>query len=225
MLTFTITTSTKLASISLFKDNLMLGNININVRKTHSTSITEQVLKLFEWTDTKIEEVSNVIVSIGPGSFTGVRIAMSLIKGIFSLDKDVKIYGVSELNAIQYMAKDLANIVVAGIDSRKGKVYASIFKDNKKILEDGVYNIDYLVEYVSSFSESVIFVGDIYLNYIDRIKHKNLVNIPFYKANIDSKVYYDMFLNNLLKEEKIEKIVPEYLEKSQAEKDYNNGNS
>ncbi len=225
MLTFTITTSTKLASISLFENDNMLGNININVRKTHSTTILEQVTKLFEWTDRNIDNVDNVIISKGPGSFTGVRIAMSLVKGIFALSENVKIYTVSELDALQYMSKNYADIVVAGIDSRKGKIYANILENGKKIKEDGVYKIQDIVEYTKNIDKSVVFVGDIYLNYNDIINHKKIVDLSYNLTNIDSKVYYDMFKENLLEEEKIENIVPEYLEKSQAEKDYGNGNT
>ncbi|WP_156286080.1 tRNA (adenosine(37)-N6)-threonylcarbamoyltransferase complex dimerization subunit type 1 TsaB [Oceanivirga salmonicida] len=225
MLTFTITTSTKLASISLFENDSMLGNININVRKTHSTSIMDQVSKLFEWTNTNIDNVENVIISTGPGSFTGVRIAMSLIKGIFALSPNVKIYEVSELDALQYMAKNYANVIVAGIDSRKGKIYCNIVENGQKKLEDGVYNIQDIVEKVSKIDKTIAFVGDIYLNYKDIIKHDKLVNLSYNITNINSNVYYDMFCENLLKVRKIEEIVPEYLEKSQAEKDYNNGNT
>ena len=47
MLTFTITTSTKLASMSLFQDDLLLGSIDVNVKKTHSVNILNQVKSLF----------------------------------------------------------------------------------------------------------------------------------------------------------------------------------
>ena len=126
MLTFAITTSTKLASISLFEDDIMIGSININVIKTHSTTIVDQVKKLFEWTGKDINEVNTVILSKGPGSFTGVRIAMALIKGMYSMSNNVELYTVCELDALYYMAKDLAPIIVSGIDSRKGKISEAV---------------------------------------------------------------------------------------------------
>ena len=137
MLTFTITTSTKLASMSLFKDNLLLGNITINVKRTHSINILSQVKSLFDWADEKISNVTHVIISKGPGSFTGIRIAMALIKGIFALDKDVEIYSVSELDAIYYNVKNLGDIIVSGIDSRKGKIYYNIHTNQVKTTKIG----------------------------------------------------------------------------------------
>ena len=83
MLTFAITTTTKLAGLSLHKNGKYLGEVKVEVAKTHSTTILEQIDRLFEWTGTTLDEVENVLVSIGPGSFTGVRIAIAVVKGLF----------------------------------------------------------------------------------------------------------------------------------------------
>lgn len=79
MLTFAITTTTKLAGLSLHKNGKYLGEVKVEVAKTHSTTILEQIDRLFEWTGTTLDEVENVLVSIGPGSFTGVRIAIAIL--------------------------------------------------------------------------------------------------------------------------------------------------
>ena len=220
MLTFLITTSTRIASISLFKDDIMLGNLNINVRKTHSTNILEQVQKLFEWTDNSIDDVDNVIISKGPGSFTGVRIAMSLIKGFFSLSEKVNIYTVSELEAIYYNAKDYADIVVSGIDSNKEKIYYNIYENGIKIVEDSVDNIKNVVEKLKDVKKSIVFAGDIAINYSHIISNANLVYVPYTKLAINSIIYYEMYKKGLAQLENIANVTPYYLEKSQAEKEY-----
>ena len=102
MLTLLITTSTKLASLSLYENDAMIANININVKKTHSTYIVDELMSLFTFTNKELSDVMNVIISIGPGSFTGVRISSALIKGIFAEKKDVNIYTVNELDALAY---------------------------------------------------------------------------------------------------------------------------
>ena len=101
MLTFAITTTTKLAAISLYNGDKTLGEIKIEVLKTHSTTILDQVDKLFQWTGRNLYEVENVIVSVGPGSFTGVRIAISVVKGLF-YGKNINFYSVNELDALAY---------------------------------------------------------------------------------------------------------------------------
>ncbi|WP_068268346.1 tRNA (adenosine(37)-N6)-threonylcarbamoyltransferase complex dimerization subunit type 1 TsaB [Caviibacter abscessus] len=221
MLILALTTSTKLASISIFENDTMLGNVNMNMHKTHSTTIVEQITDLFEWSEKSIDDVDVILLSKGPGSFTGVRIAMSLIKGMYSLSNKVKLYTVSELDAIYYLAKNYADIVVAGIDSRKGKIYYNIHSNGTKIVEDSIGNIYDLIQEMEKYDKSIVYAGDIALNYTKDIKHNKLVEIDPNRLLIDSRVYFEMYKKNLLKEEKIAEVVPYYLEKSQAEKDFN----
>ena len=127
MLTLLITTSTKLASLSLYENDAMIANININVKKTHSTYIVDELMSLFTFTNKELSDVMNVIISIGPGSFTGVRISSALIKGIFAEKKDVNIYTVNELDALAYQGYNIyKDNVIAIIDSNKEKLYAYI---------------------------------------------------------------------------------------------------
>lgn len=103
MLIFSITTTTKIASVSLHDGRKMLGEIGIEVAKTHSVGILDQIDRLLEWIGKKLEDIDTVLVSIGPGSFTGVRIAISVVKGLF-YGKNINIYEVNELDALAYQA-------------------------------------------------------------------------------------------------------------------------
>lgn len=220
MLILALTTSTKLASISIFENDMLLGNVNMNINKTHSTTIVEQINDLLSWSGKCINDIDVILLSKGPGSFTGVRIAMSLIKGMFILSNKVKLYTVSELDAIYYLAKNYADIVIAGIDSRKGKIYYNIHSNGVKIVEDNIGNIYDVVKKMQEYDKSVIYAGDIAINYSKDIYHKNLVSIDPNRLLIDSRVYFEMYKKGLLQEETVADVVPYYLEKSQAEKDF-----
>ena len=148
MITFAITTTTKLAGLALYENEKVLGKIHIEVAKSHSTTILEQIDCLLKWTGKKLTDIKNVVVSIGPGSFTGVRIAISVVKGIFFGRDDVTFYEVNELDALGYQA--FFNIcatcdnffnkkIYALIDSRKEKVYFAtykIFENKLELVED-----------------------------------------------------------------------------------------
>lgn len=220
MLTLTITTSTKLASLSLFKDDLLLGSISINVKKTHSVNILNQLNSLFEWCSENIADVKRVIISKGPGSFTGIRISMALIKGIFALSNDVEIFSVKELDAIYYNVKKYGEIIVSGIDSRKGKIYYNIHENGVKTKEDSIGNIYELIESLKDLEKKVVFAGDIAYNYKEDIQKLNIEKISYHNLLIDSRVFYDMYKDGLAKKEDIASITPYYLEKSQAEKEF-----
>ena len=75
--------------------------IHVEMAKTHSTTILEQIDSLLKWTGKKLDEIEDVIVSIGPGSFTGVRIAISVVKGLF-FGRNVNFYEVNELDALDF---------------------------------------------------------------------------------------------------------------------------
>ena len=95
MLIFAITTTTKLAGLSLYENDKLLGEMHVEMAKTHSTTILEQIDSLLKWTGKKLDEIESVLVSIGPGSFTGVRIAISVVKGMF-FGRNVNFYEVNE---------------------------------------------------------------------------------------------------------------------------------
>lgn len=219
MLTLTITTSTKLASLSLYNKDNLVANININVARTHSTYIVDEVNSLFLWTNSNISDVENIIISVGPGSFTGIRIAISLIKGMYA-HSDVKIYVVNELDALAYQAYLLnQNKVISVIDANKEKIYYGKYIDNKIQDDYKVSNLDEIINI--SKNENYTLIGDAIINYSQKIKENNIKVLANMYQYINANVFYEMYKNNLLKQVDIFNLVPNYLEKSQAEKEKN----
>lgn len=213
-----ITTSTKLASISLYDDKGMLANINVNVKKTHSTWLIDQISSLFDWTSSNISEIENVIVSVGPGSFTGVRIALSAIKGMFA-NSDVNVYSVNELDALGYQGYMIyRKDVLAIIDSNKEKIYYGYYRKGIRVGKLKVSKLnDVLKEYEN---KDIGFMGDGAINYSDRIIELGYtLDLSDTFLRLNSTIFNDMYKNNMLEKVDLFNLVPEYLEKSQAEKE------
>ena len=245
MLTFAITTTTKLAGISLHRNNRILGEIRIEVSRTHSTTILDQIDSLFTWTGEKLEDVENVLVSIGPGSFTGVRIAISVVKGMF-YGKNVNFYQVNELDALAYQAfysldnsfllqhdedneKDKLKIY-SMIDSGKEKIYYAAYepetvKEEKKLKQTENYEViklEKLVEKLNDEDGKIVLVGDAGINYREKIVKTVKNKVLFLtddRMRISTATFMQMFLNNILEKSDIFQLKPDYLEKSQAERD------
>ena len=245
MLTFAITTTTKLAGISLHRNNRMLGEIRIEVSKTHSTTILDQIDSLFTWTGEKLDNVENVLVSIGPGSFTGVRIAISVVKGMF-YGKNVNFYQVNELDALAYQAfysldnsflsqhnrdneKDKLKIY-SMIDSGKEKIYYAAYepetvKEEKKLKQTENYEVIKLEKLVGKLNDEdgkIVLVGDAGINYREKIVKTVKNKVLFLtddRMRISTATFMQMFLNNILEKSDIFQLKPDYLEKSQAERD------
>lgn len=219
MLTLLITTSTKLASLSLYENDAMIANININVKKTHSTYIVDELMSLFTFTNKELSDVMNVIISIGPGSFTGVRISSALIKGIFAEKKDVNIYTVNELDALAYQGYNIYNDnVIAIIDSNKEKLYAGIYEKGKLVGERFKSNVDEIISLV--LEKKYKLIGDGAISYRKKIEEKGIdLSLSDVFLRLNSCIFYDMLKEGILEKIDLLNLVPDYLEKSQAEKE------
>ena len=252
MLTFAMTTTTKLAGLSLYEKDKLLGEIHVEMAKTHSTTILEQVDSLLKWTGKKLDEIENVIVSIGPGSFTGVRIAISVVKGLF-FGKNVNFYEVNELDALGFQGyynlkinlENEENVKIYSlIDSRKEKVYCAAYEifngkagNRLKLVKNyEVMKLDNVIEEIienkqnGENNKKIYLIGDAVFNYKVKILDKlgDFVRI-FEDKNlaINTMTYVEMFLDENfknddvigLKKTVIFNLKPDYLEKSQAERD------
>ena len=243
MLTFAITTTTKLAGVSLHKDNRILGEIKIEVSRTHSTTILDQIDSLFAWTGEKLDNVGNVLVSIGPGSFTGVRIAISVVKGMF-YGRNVNFYQVNELDALAYQAfysldsnflsqnsgsEENSKIeIYSMIDSGKEKIYCAAYEaeaseEKLRQVEDyEVIKLEKLLEKLDNKNKKIVIIGDAGINYKEKITGTLKNKVLFLtddRMRISTATFVQMFLNNVLEKSDIFQLKPDYLEKSQAERD------
>ena len=250
MLTFAMTTTTKLAGLSLYEKDKLLGDIHVEMAKTHSTTILEQIDSLLKWTGKKLDEIENVLVSIGPGSFTGVRIAISVVKGLF-FGRNVNFYEVNELDALGFqgyynlkvnLENDEDVKIYSLIDSRKEKIYCAAYetfngKAGRKLELVKNYEVTKLDNVIEEIIENkqdkgnnkkIYLIGDAVFNYKAKILDKlgNYIKI-FEDKNlaINTMTYVEMFLDenlrddNVIKKTYIFNLKPDYLEKSQAERD------
>lgn len=219
MLTLLITTSTKLASLSLYENDAMIANININVKKTHSTYIVDELMSLFAFTNKELLDVKNVVISVGPGSFTGVRISSALIKGLFAEKKDINIYTVNELDALAYQGYNIyKDNLIAIIDSNKEKLYAGIYEKGKLVGERFKTNLDEVISLV--FKNKYKLIGDAAITYRKKIEENGInLSLSDIFLRLNSCVFYDMLKEGILEKIDLLNLVPDYLEKSQAEKE------
>lgn len=241
MLIFGITTTTKTASICLYEESKgIVSEITLDVAKTHSTTIIEQIDRMLEWSSKKLEDIGKVIVSVGPGSFTGVRIAIAVVKGMF-FGRDVEIYEVNEIDALAFQAARISKssneldntVILSMIDANKEKLYCGKYvignnDFNINLVEDReVIKLDDLLIYINSkineCNTKYIFVGDAAQKYknkiIENVNNENLTIIDEYNSKIRATTFVHMYNNGILKNVNINNIKPYYLEKSQAEKE------
>ncbi len=157
-----IEAAAKCASVAIVEDGAVLAETFLNNGLTHSVTIMPSVEWLFEVCGIKPSEIERIAVSKGPGSFTGLRIAMAAVKGLaFALD--IPCAAVSTLEVIAENAKGMSGTVCAVMDARAGQVYNALFAaengELRRLCEDRAISIAELSSELSD-KKDVILLGD-----------------------------------------------------------------
>ena len=140
---------------------LMSGTIN--AKQTHSQTMLPMLESLLKGSALKLEDVDRFAVSAGPGSFTGLRIGISAVKGMaFALYKPCA--AVSTLEALAYNLIGQEGIACAVMDARCNQVYNALFRIDGEIVTrltpDRALFLPDLAEELKSYNERIILVGD-----------------------------------------------------------------
>ena len=154
------------SSVSYVKDEKILGQYYINAGLTHSTTLMPMVQGMLENAKISLDNVDYYAVSVGPGSFTGLRIGISAIKGI-ALAKNKPCVAVSTLEAMAYNYVYTDTLVCAVIDARCNRFFNAIFKCSadgtvERLCEDRALSYEEIAqELTSNYSnEKIVLVGD-----------------------------------------------------------------
>ncbi|ALQ35723.1 tRNA (adenosine(37)-N6)-threonylcarbamoyltransferase complex dimerization subunit type 1 TsaB [Fusobacterium hwasookii] len=212
MLILGIDTSTKICTCSIFdSENGVIAETSLSVKKNHSNIVMPIIDNLFKISDLNINDIDKIAVAIGPGSFTGVRIALGIAKGLaMALNKPL--IAVNELDILEAIADGNENETIPLIDARKERVYYKY---------QGNYIDDYLINLISNFDKNkkYVFVGDGAINYTNILKDnlgENAIVLPMYNSFPRASVLCELALNK--EEANIYTLEPEYISKSRAEK-------
>lgn len=163
MLILGIETSAVSVGAALLSDGKVLSESYLNVGLTHSETLMEVVSACLHNANKTVADVDAFAVSRGPGSFTGIRIGVSAVKGLcFGTGKPV--YGVSTLEAMAYGAALEAYLICPVMDARCMQVYSALFQYQNgeliRLLDDKPRKLEELAADLSRFSGKALFIGD-----------------------------------------------------------------
>lgn len=226
-----IDTTAKTAAGAICEDATALASFQVTGGFTHSETMLPEVDKLFSKTSLTPDDIDLFAISSGPGSFTGVRIGVSLIKGL-AFGKEKPCIGVSTLEALCKNGATLGGdfIACAVMDARRSQLYNAIFSCKSgrltRLCDDRLISADDLSRELMSYSEPIYFFGDGYeiakkafpsaCDTPQELITQNAVSVAAvaleeYTSANDKSGFTDTLL------------APTYLRASQAEREYNAG--
>lgn len=173
--------NTKLA-VGIAKDDILLDKIYYDAWQRQSEFMIQEINNILSRNKILPSQINEIIVTDGPGSYTGVRISLTIAKVVGVLNENVKIYLLSSLEIL----KDKNNLSICLMNARSNRSYVGIYKDNEVIINDCVLenkNIEKLIEKYKNISicGETEYLGlksckyDIFNNMLDIKKHKDPV--------------------------------------------------
>ncbi len=165
-------TATNIASVAVVEENKVLGEINLNFKNNHSAIIMDMVIDILKTLSLSLDDIHGFVVSKGPGSFTGLRIGISTIKGLcHGLNKPF--VGVSSLDALAISAMHFNGIIAPIINALSENVYTCFFKNIDGALNkitDYMFISIYELHKLLNAGDDILFIGDAVDNYGDALK-------------------------------------------------------
>lgn len=156
----------KAASVAVADGDRILACHTIDNGLTQSELLLPMAEDMLRSLKLSFGDINLLATSVGPGSFTGVRIGVSLIKGL-AFGRDIPCVGVSTIEALAENLRGLSGIIVPCMDARRGQVYSATFRcDGNNLIrltEDRAISLTDLAKELSEYGDEAIYIsGDGY---------------------------------------------------------------
>ena len=125
-----IDSSTPGCSVALLQEGAIISEQIAEPRPSHSKYLLQMVDQVLNEGSSRLNDVDGFAITIGPGSFTGLRIGVSLLKG-FVLATEKPFLGINSLEALAYTLDSPEHPVCTVLDARKNEVYAAVFESRQ----------------------------------------------------------------------------------------------
>ena len=160
MIILAIDSSGAAASAAVTDGTKPLALFSSASQKKHSATLLPMVEKVLECAGKSVADVDAFGVNVGPGSFTGVRIGVSLVKGL-ACGSGKPVVAVSSLGALAENLRDFGGVACPVMDARRGQFYNALFKDGQRLTSDRIITAEELKAELAGFGgEEIRLAGD-----------------------------------------------------------------
>ncbi|ORO77499.1 tRNA (adenosine(37)-N6)-threonylcarbamoyltransferase complex dimerization subunit type 1 TsaB [Streptococcus oralis] len=150
-------TSSKALSLAILEDKQVLAETIINIKKNHSITLMPAIDFLMSSLDLTPKDLDRIVVAEGPGSYTGLRIAVATAKTL-AHTLNIELVGMSSLLAL--VPRQQEGLLVPLMDARRNNVYAGFYENAKPVMPEAHLSFAEVLEQVKD-AEQVTFVGEV----------------------------------------------------------------
>ena len=217
-----VDTATRSCSAAVTDRGMLLAELTVVNGRTHSRHLMSIIDSVIEMAELEIEQLDGFAATIGPGSFTGLRIGISTIKGLaYALQKPV--VGISSLDALAWQCNQTPLLICALIDARKKEVYSCRYRFiNQEMIKEASEQVASPADSVQGIQEPCVFVGNGAMLYRELIIDE-LRDLAIFADNsrnfIRASTIAELGLSKIEQEPAADAkiLVPQYIRKSDAE--------
>lgn len=184
--------------LGLYKDQELLAGISLEAFKKQSETIFVELNRLLKETNLDYKDIDSVIITKGPGSYTGIRIAMTIAKVLCS-QMHKELYTISTMQLYAGIEKQ-ANVI---LDARSQRAYVAHLEDGQIQGNTQILTLDEVKEFIETNPGIVLGDAD--------LMGQDVQKVDFLKNFIELEPYYE-------KVENIHALVPDYLKESDSYK-------
>ena len=150
-------TSSKALSVALLEEENRLAELTLTIKKNHSITLMPTIEFLMASIDWKPTDLHRIVVAEGPGSYTGLRIAVATAKTLAQTLK-IDLVGVSSLLAL--VPEEIEGLAIPVMDARRNHVYAGFYQEDQLVYPEGHLSFEVVLERVKG-AEKVTFLGEV----------------------------------------------------------------
>ncbi|MDN2953076.1 tRNA (adenosine(37)-N6)-threonylcarbamoyltransferase complex dimerization subunit type 1 TsaB [Streptococcus suis] len=204
--------SNQALSVALVEDGRLQAETLLAVKKNHSISLMPVVDFLVAQVGWTPKDLDRIVVAQGPGSYTGLRVAVATVKTLAYTLK-IDLVGLSSLQSL--VPPSLTGLVVPLIDARRNCVYAGVYENGRAVEPDRYWSFEDLLSSLSG-KENITFVGEVE-NFMEQIEQA--LPTAQYQASLPS-AYQLAVIGQDLPAVDVTSFEPNYLKHVEAEENW-----
>ena len=222
MVSLIVEASNGVCSIACFEDENILAEKNFVCSNNLSAVILEEIENCLKEANKKKTDLTEVISSEGPGSYTAIRVVAAVCKTLAYTLK-IKLKKVSSLKLQALLEFDSNKLLVPFIDARRGNVFGAVYKNENEqlveVIEEGYYSLEEINNFLSSQNEEFVYISKDIEKLNELLLLNGLKNDDVVRAVNVVRIY------DSLEEVDCYNMKPQYLRKTEAERELENDKS